>query len=68
MHEDDSLQVGILTGGGPNIFSAGWDLKAVDKGEMQTSNWWEDDYGPGGFAGLTELWNLNKPVIGALPR
>ena len=33
---------------------------------MQTNNWWEDDYGQGGFAGLTELWNLNKPVIGAL--
>jgi crotonobetainyl-CoA hydratase len=29
-------------------------------------NWWEDDYGPGGFAGLTEMWDLNKPVIGAL--
>ena len=33
---------------------------------MQTDNWWEDDYGPGGFAGLTELWDLNKPVIAAL--
>jgi len=29
-------------------------------------NWWEDDYGPGGFAGLTELWDLNKPVIAAI--
>lgn len=33
---------------------------------MQTDNWWEDDYGPGGFAGLTELWDLNKPVIAAV--
>jgi crotonobetainyl-CoA hydratase len=33
---------------------------------MQAANWWDDDYGPGGFAGLTELWDLNKPVIGAL--
>ena len=33
---------------------------------MSMDNWWEDDYGPGGFAGLTELWNLNKPVIAAL--
>ena len=24
------------------------------------------DYGDGGFAGLTENWNLNKPVICAL--
>ncbi len=24
------------------------------------------DFGPGGFAGLTELWDLNKPVIAAV--
>jgi len=66
LRDDPDLMVGVVTGGGDRIFSAGWDLKAVDKGEMQTSNWWEDDYGPGGFAGLTELWDLNKPVIGAL--
>jgi crotonobetainyl-CoA hydratase len=24
------------------------------------------DFGPGGFAGLTELWNLDKPVIAAV--
>jgi crotonobetainyl-CoA hydratase len=58
--------VGVVTGGGEKIFSAGWDLKAVDQGEMAAENWWDDDYGPGGFAGLTELWDLNKPVIGAL--
>lgn len=66
LRDDPDLSVGIITGGGEKIFSAGWDLKAVSQGEMQTENWWEDDYGPGGFAGLTELWNLNKPVIGAL--
>jgi crotonobetainyl-CoA hydratase len=66
LRDDPELMVGVVTGGGEKIFSAGWDLKAVDKGEMQTSNWWEDDYGPGGFAGLTELWDLNKPVIAAL--
>jgi len=66
LRDDPELMVGVVTGGGDRIFCAGWDLKAVDKGEMQTSNWWEDDYGPGGFAGLTELWDLNKPVIGAL--
>jgi crotonobetainyl-CoA hydratase len=66
LRDDPELMVGVVTGGGERIFSAGWDLKAVDKGEMQTSNWWEDDYGPGGFAGLTELWDLNKPVIAAL--
>jgi len=66
LRDDPDLSVGIITGGGEKIFSAGWDLKAVSSGEMQTDNWWEDDYGPGGFAGLTELWDLNKPVIAAL--
>jgi crotonobetainyl-CoA hydratase len=66
LRDDPDLSVGVLTGGGEKIFSAGWDLKAVESGEMSTDNWWEDDYGPGGFAGLTELWDLNKPVIAAL--
>jgi crotonobetainyl-CoA hydratase len=66
LRDDPDLSVGIVTGGGEKIFSAGWDLNAVSSGEMQTDNWWEDDYGPGGFAGLTELWDLNKPVIAAL--
>ena len=66
LRDDPDLSVGIITGAGERIFSAGWDLKAVNSGEMQTDNWWNDDYGPGGFAGLTELWDLNKPVIAAL--
>lgn len=66
LRDDPDLSVGVVTGGGEKIFSAGWDLKAVESGDMQTDNWWDDDYGPGGFAGLTELWDLNKPVIAAL--
>lgn len=66
LRDDPELSAGIITGGGDRIFCAGWDLKALNAGEMQTNNWWEDDYGPGGFAGITELWNLNKPVIAAL--
>ena len=66
LRDDPELSVGIITGSGERIFCAGWDLKAVESGEMSMDNWWEDDYGPGGFAGLTELWNLNKPVIAAL--
>jgi len=66
LRDDPGLSVGVVTGGGDKIFSAGWDLKALNQGDMQTDNWWEDDYGPGGFAGLTELWDLNKPVIAAL--
>lgn len=67
LREDPELRVAILTGGGPKIFSAGWDLKALNDGEMQLDNWWEtDDYGEGGFTGLTENWELNKPVIAAI--
>ena len=66
LRDDPELAVGVITGAGEKIFSAGWDLKALNSGEMQMDNWWEDDYGPGGFAGITELWDLNKPVIGAL--
>jgi crotonobetainyl-CoA hydratase len=66
LRDDPELAVGLITGAGERIFCAGWDLKAVESGEMSIDNWWEDDYGPGGFAGLTELWDLNKPVIAAV--
>ena len=67
LRDDPDLRVGILTAEGDRIFSAGWDLKALDAGDTQLDNWWDDaDYGDGGFAGLTENWNLNKPVIAAL--
>jgi len=66
LRDDPELRAGIITGGGERIFCAGWDLKALNAGEMSTNNWWEDDYGPGGFAGVTEIWDLNKPVIAAL--
>ncbi len=59
--DDPSLRVAILTGGGEKFFSAGWDLKAAAEGEAI-----ESDYGVGGFAGLTELHDLNKPVIAAV--
>jgi len=64
---DENLLVAILTGGGEKIFSAGWDLKDLNSGNISLNNWWEtDDYGIGGFAGITENWNLNKPIIAAL--
>ena len=43
------------------LFSAGWDLKAAANGEPP-----DTDYGVGGFAGLQELPDLNKPVIAAV--
>lgn len=59
--DDPDLRVAILTGGGAKFFCAGWDLKAASEGEA-----YDADYGPGGFGGLTELHDLNKPVIAAV--
>ena len=67
LRDDPELRVGIVTAAGERIFSAGWDLKAVDRGDTQLDEWWtENEDLPGGFAGLTELWDLNKPVIAAV--
>ena len=57
--DDPELRVAILTGAGERFFSAGWDLKAAAAGDPE-------DYGPGGFGGLTELFDLSKPVIAAV--
>jgi crotonobetainyl-CoA hydratase len=60
---DDALRCCIITGAGDKFFSAGWDLNAAaEAGHAED----KVDYGPGGFAGLTEMWTLTKPVIAAL--
>jgi len=58
---DPSLSVAVVTGSGERFFSAGCDLKAAAEGDAVDA-----DFGRGGFAGLTELWNLDKPVIAAV--
>ena len=59
--DNPELRVAIITGGAGRFFSAGWDLKAAAAGEAVDS-----DYGVGGFGGLQELPDLNKPVIAAV--
>jgi crotonobetainyl-CoA hydratase len=61
LHTDPELRVGIVTGAGDRFFCAGWDLKAAAAGEAIDA-----DHGPGGFAGLTEFFDLGKPVIAAV--
>jgi crotonobetainyl-CoA hydratase len=61
LEQDPDLRVGIVTGAGDRFFSAGWDLKAAAAGEAVDA-----DHGPGGFAGLTELFDRTKPVIAAV--
>ncbi|MEM7505874.1 MAG: carnitinyl-CoA dehydratase [Pseudomonadota bacterium] len=59
--DDPDLRVAIVTGAGEKFFCPGWDLKAAADGDAV-----DGDYGIGGFAGLQELGNLNKPVIAAV--
>ena len=59
--DDPDLRVAILTGAGEKFFCPGWDLKAAADGDEV-----DGDYGIGGFGGLQELGNLNKPVIAAV--
>ncbi|MEM8791823.1 MAG: carnitinyl-CoA dehydratase [Pseudomonadota bacterium] len=59
--DDPELRVAILTGGGEKFFCPGWDLKAAADGDAV-----DGDYGIGGFGGLQELGNMNKPVIAAV--
>lgn len=61
LRQDPALRVGVLTGAGDRFFSAGWDLKAAAAGEPTDADW-----GPGGFAGLTEFFDIGKPVIAAV--
>lgn len=59
--DDPTLRVAILRAEGKKFFCPGWDLKAAADGDAV-----DGDYGIGGFGGLQELGNLNKPVICAV--
>ncbi|NIS91240.1 MAG: crotonobetainyl-CoA hydratase [Woeseiaceae bacterium] len=59
--DNPELRVAIISGGGEKFFSAGWDLKAAADGEEV-----DGDYGIGGFGGIQELEDFNKPVIAAI--
>jgi len=59
--DDPELRVAILTGSGQKFFCPGWDLKAAAAGDEV-----DGDYGVGGFGGLQQLPDLNKPVIAAV--
>ena len=59
--DDPDARVAILRAEGDKFFCAGWDLKAAAGGDAV-----DGDYGIGGFGGLQELGNMNKPVICAV--
>ncbi|KAG1702844.1 Carnitinyl-CoA dehydratase [Nymphon striatum] len=59
--DDPEMRVAILTASGEKFFCPGWDLKAAAGGDEV-----DGDYGVGGFGGLQELPQMNKPVICAV--
>ena len=59
--DDAEQRVAVITGAGDKFFCPGWDLKAAADGDEV-----DGDYGVGGFGGLQELRDLNKPVIAAV--
>ncbi|UWR11366.1 carnitinyl-CoA dehydratase [Sulfitobacter mediterraneus] len=59
--DDPNLRVAIITGGGEKFFCPGWDLKAAADGDAV-----DGDYGVGGFGGMQEMRDLNKPIIAAV--
>lgn len=59
--DDPDLRVAILRAEGDRFFCPGWDLKAAAAGDAV-----DGDYGVGGFGGLQELPQMNKPVICAV--
>jgi len=59
--DDPELRAAILRAEGEKFFCPGWDLKAAADGDAV-----DGDYGIGGFGGIQELGNLNKPIICAV--
>ena len=59
--DNRELRVAIVTGTGEKFFCPGWDLKAAAGGDAV-----DGDYGVGGFGGMQELRDLNKPIICAV--
>ncbi|MDG1116234.1 MAG: carnitinyl-CoA dehydratase [Flavimaricola sp.] len=59
--DDSDLRLCILRAEGDKFFCPGWDLKAAAGGDAV-----DGDYGIGGFGGLQELPQMNKPVICAV--
>ena len=59
LQEDPELCVGIIT-------SAGWDLKEFSETGNEMVEQGVYDLGPGGLGGMSEFWQLKKPVIAAV--
>jgi crotonobetainyl-CoA hydratase len=68
LQSDDSLTCGVITATGERIFCAGWDLKETAESGINFGDDYDPEkgFGPGGFAGITEYFDLKKPIIAAV--
>jgi crotonobetainyl-CoA hydratase len=67
LQNDDDLSVGLLTAPGERVFSAGWDFtEAAEEKPATGPADLIETHGPGGFGGITQLWELTKPLIAAV--
>lgn len=68
LQSDPSLTCGLITAPGERIFCAGWDLKETAEAGINLGDDYDPEkgFGPGGFAGITEYFDLKKPVIAAV--
>ena len=61
LKDDPELRVGLITAKGDRVFSAGWDfVEAIETSDVSS------DAGGGGFGGITQYWDLKKPLIAAV--
>ncbi|MER9237368.1 enoyl-CoA hydratase-related protein [Mesorhizobium sp. M0622] len=61
--DNPDLRVAILRSASDRHFCAGWDLKTAAAAEADGAAPVNMDFGPGGFGGIQDLRDLNKPVI-----
>ena len=68
LQADPDLRVGLLTAKGDRVFSAGWDFVEAGQSDAEGPEKTEQasSYSPGGFGGITQLWDLKKPLIAAV--
>jgi crotonobetainyl-CoA hydratase len=68
LQSDPALTCGVITATGERIFCAGWDLKETAESGINFGEDYDPEkgFGPGGFAGITEYFDLKKPIIAAV--
>ncbi|HVI88033.1 MAG TPA: enoyl-CoA hydratase-related protein [Dongiaceae bacterium] len=67
LHTDPDLRVGIITATGDRVFCAGWDfVEATQEPDNAAESGEGSSHGAGGFGGITQYWDLKKPLIAAV--